>query len=175
MKTSITFRPLRSLFTAAMFVTALMASPVVTQAQNSEIPADVRKDIEALNHQIEQSVQKQDFSSVIDLYTDDATIIVPGGEKIHGRKAIAAYWFGHSQTKTLKSEIVELGGNGKIIYQIGKWTATVMKDGKQQEITTDVVLVWKRVNYDYKIQLNSSNNPVAVNGSVTIPFEAAKP
>jgi hypothetical protein len=51
-----------------------------------------------------------------------------------------------------------------------------VENGVEKIITTDIVLVWKREsNYTYKIQLNSSNNPVATTGSSVESFEAAKP
>ena len=144
-------------------------------AQSTEVTPEVRTQLEQINHKMEDCIQKKDFSTLIDFYTDDATIMVAGGKKIQGRKAIADYWYSLSKATNMKSEILELGGNGKMIYQVGRWTITTMKDGVEQTTTTDVVLVWMRQqNYDYKIQLNSSNNPVAVNGVLKSPFEAAK-
>ena len=91
-------------------------------------------------------------------------------------KEIADYWLSMMQIKSMKSEIIELGGNSKMIYQIGKWTITKMENGVEKNITTDVVLIWKRENnYSYKIQLNSSNNPVAYQGKAGEPFEAVQP
>ena len=145
------------------------------KAQSQEITPEVRKQLEEINHKMEDCIQKKDFSTLIDFYSDDATIMVAGGKKIQGRKAIAEYWYSLTKATSLKSEILELGGNGKMVYQVGRWTITTVKDGVEQTTTTDVVLVWMRQNYDYKIQLNSSNNPVATIGNQTSPFEAAKP
>lgn len=145
------------------------------QAQSTDVTPEVRTQLEQMNHRMEDCIQKKDFSTLIDFYTDDATIMVAGGKKIQGRKAIAEYWYSLAKATSLKSEILELGGNGKMVYQVGRWTITSVKDGVEQSTTTDVVLVWMRQqNYDYKIQLNSSNNPVAVNGTLKTPFEAVK-
>ena len=63
-----------------------------------------------------------------------------------------------------------------MLYQVGKWSITKVENGVEKIVTTDIVLVWKREsNYTYKIQLNSSNNPVATTGSAVETFEAAKP
>jgi ketosteroid isomerase-like protein len=143
------------LFTA---ITAGLAN-----AQGSTISADVRSEIEKLNQSIEKNVAKKSLSDVAAMYLDDATILAPGGKKIHGRKDIADFWYNMNNCSEFKSEITELGGNDKVVYQLGKWTLTVNKDGKVNTYSTDVVIVWKRsTSYDYKIQLSSLNNPVAL-------------
>lgn len=167
-----TFR--RFIAISAAFI--LLISFQAKSQSNSEISKEVRTEMEQLNKQLENSILKKDFATIIDLYSDDATLIVPGGKKLQGRKEIADYWYKLNGTKTLKSEILELGGNGKMVYQVGRWTITNVKDGVENTITTDVILVWKRQqDFEYKIQLNSSNNPVAVTSKHTEPFEAARP
>jgi ketosteroid isomerase-like protein len=174
MKTLFAYLNTRHLMAMTFAILGLLSASTAS-AQTSDITPEVRKELEAINHRMEDCILKKDFSTLIDFYTDDATIMVAGGKKIQGRKEIAEYWYALSGTKSLKSEILELGGNGKIVYQVGRWTITTVKDGVEHATTTDVVLVWKRQqNYDYKIQLNSSNNPVASIGSPAAPFEAAK-
>jgi ketosteroid isomerase-like protein len=173
MKTILSFSILRKFAAACVLMLSLTATSFAQS--NSEISADVRAEVEKLNKNIEQDIANKDFSSIVDLYADDATIIAPGGKKIQGRKAIAEYWYSLGTATSLKSEIIELGGNGKVVYQLGKWTVTSVKNGTEQTTTSDVVIVWKKnTNYEYKIQLNSSNNAVAVNGIQSNSFEAAK-
>ena len=176
MKTMFAFLSPRHLMTAAIALLSIFAlSPAKAQGSN-EVTPEVRRELEAINHQMEDCIRKKDMATLVDFYSDDATLMVAGGKKLQGRKEIADYWYSLSKATSLKSEILELGGNGKLVYQIGRWTITTVKDGAEQIITTDVVLVWKRQqNYDYKIQLNSSNNPVAMNGIQVTPFEAVKP
>lgn len=166
----------RSFAAIAVTMGLLFASTGSFAQSSSEISDDVRAQVLELNKDIEKALVKKDYSSIVDLYSDDATIMVPGGKKIQGRKEIADYWLSMMQIKSIKSEILELGGNSKMIYQIGKWTITKMENGVEKNITTDVVLIWKRENnYSYKIQLNSSNNPVAYNSKTGESFEAAQP
>jgi ketosteroid isomerase-like protein len=175
MKTLFAFLNTRNLVAFAMTIMGLLTTSAI-QAQSPDITPEVRKELEAINHRMEDCIAKKDFSTLIDFYTDDATLMVAGGKKLQGRKEIAEYWYSLSKATSLKSEILELGGNGKLVYQVGRWTITTVKDGAEHSTTTDIVLVWKRQqNYDYKIQLNSSNNPVASNGITIAPFEAAKP
>ncbi|MBK7682458.1 MAG: nuclear transport factor 2 family protein [Bacteroidetes bacterium] len=95
--------------------------------------SDVKAQVLELNKDIEKAVLKKDYSSIVDLYSDDATIMIPGGKKITGRKEIADYWLSMMQIKSMKSEIIELGGNSKMIYQIGKWTITKMENGVEKK------------------------------------------
>lgn len=154
----------------------MIAMPSAKAQTGSEINPEVRSEIEKLNKQFEIALKKKDFASIVDLYSDDATIIIPGGKKITGRKDIAAYWYSLSNATGMTSEVISLGGNGKFVYQIGKWTLTSVKNGVEQITTTDAVLIWKRMqDYSYKIELNSCNNSVASTGAKVEPFEAAKP
>ncbi len=143
-------------------------------AQNgSEISKETRDEIVKLNQSIENAITKKALSDVPAMYVDDATILTPGGKKLHGRKEISAFWYDMVNCREFKSEITELGGNGKMVYQVGKWTMTIEKDGKLTTYTTDVVLVWKREsNYDYKIQLQSLNNSVTINEQAALPNSA---
>ena len=174
MKTLFAFLNTRHLLAFTVAILGLF-SVNSAKAQSQDITPEVRKQLEDINHKMEDCIQKKDFSTLIDFYSDDATIMVAGGTKVQGRKAIAEYWYNLTKATSLKSEILELGGNGKMVYQVGRWTIVTIKDGVEHTTTTDVVLVWVRQNYDYKIQLNSSNNPVATIGATTTPFEAAKP
>lgn len=139
----------------------LIVAPKFIHAQTTaEVSSEVRADIEKQNKTMESAIKANDMSKVVDLYTDEATIIV-AGQKLQGRKAIADYWYNFSRCKDFKIEITGLGGSGKVIYQLSKWTMTLQKDGKEVTSTSDVVMVWKRqTDWTYKIQLNSNNSQV---------------
>lgn len=175
MKTTYSF--MRHSFAAFLVTMGLLLSAATVKAQNGgEVAADVQTEIKNLNHIIEKSIQNKDYAAIVDLYADDATIMIPGGQKIQGRKAIAEYWYSMVSAKSIKSEIIELGGNAKVVYQIGTWSVTKIENGVEKTMSTDVVMVWKREsNFSYKIQLNSSSNPVAIHVKKSDVFEAEKP
>ncbi len=176
MKKNHSFRTLRNMIASLFTIATLTALSTSANAQTNEISTETRADIENINKQMEMDIKKKDFASIIDMYADDASIVVPGGKKIQGRKAIADYWYSNSTAISLKSEILDLGGSGKVVYQLGKWTVTSVKDGIEKTVSTDIVIVWKRQqDYSYKIQLNSSTNPIALNETKVEPYEAAKP
>lgn len=167
---------LRRSFAAFLLTIGMMCSYLNATAQNTEVPDELRKEMAQLNLDLEKALTKKDIGAIVDLYAADATIISPGGQKIQGRKAIAEYWSKMAESGSLTSEIVELGGNSKLLYQVGRWTVIKTENGVQKTITTDVVIVWKREsNFSYKMQLNSTNNPVAVTGKTAASMEAARP
>ena len=169
-------KTIQSIKKSATIVALLVVSVLPTSlfAQSSEVNDDTRAEIEKLNHSIENAFVKNSMGDVAAMYNAEATILTPGGKKIHGSKEIGEYWYAMSGCKEFKSEITELGGSGKMIYQLGKWTKTFEKDGKLVTHTTDVVLVWKREsNYEYKIQLSSLNNTVAVSEKEILPNSAS--
>jgi len=171
-----TYSLFRRSFAAFLLTMGMITAGYQANAQSADVPSDTRAEVERLNHDIEKAIAKKNMAAIVELYADDATIMAPGGQKIQGRKAIADYWYKMADATSMKSEIVELGGNSKMLYQVGRWTITKVESGTEKTITTDVVIVWKRENnYSYKIQLNSSNNPVAVHAKANEPFEAAKP
>ncbi len=154
--------PIKKTIAIVSFLSMATMSPIFAQS-STEVSKEVRTEIEQLNQSMEKAILKKALSDIPAMYTDDATILNPGGKKLHGRKDIAAFWYDFSNCKDFKSEITELGGGGKMIYQVGKWTMTMEKDGQLVTYTSDVVLVWKReTSYDYKIQLQSLNNTVSV-------------
>ena len=170
MKTNQSIRKVATV--VALLIVSVLPSSLY--AQSSEVSNETRAEIEKLNRSLENAFVKKSMGDVAAMYNAEATILTPGGKKIHGSKEIGEYWYAMSNCKEFKSEITELGGSGKLIYQLGKWTMTMEKDGKLVTYTTDVVLVWKREsNYEYKIQLSSLNNSVAIGEKETLPNSAS--
>ena len=170
MKTNQLFK---NALTAILLFTSTVI-PVSIYAQTNDISNDTKIEIEKLNHQMEIAITKKSLGDIAVMYGDDATILTPEGKKLHGRKMIGDFWYSMSNCREFKSEITELGGNGKMVYQLGKWTLTVEKEGKLVTFITDVVLIWKREsNYQYKIQLNSFNNSIALSEK-EIPSNSAQ-
>ena len=152
----------KNAFAAILLFTSTVI-PISIYAQTNDLSNDTKIEIEKLNHQMEVAISKKSFGDIAVMYGDDATILTPDGKKLHGRKVIGDYWYSMTNCREFKSEITELGGNGKMVYQLGKWTLTVEKEGKLFTYSTEVVLIWKREsNYQYKIQLNSFNNKIAL-------------
>lgn len=87
-------------------------------------------------------------------YADDATLIIPTGEKLKGKKAIAEYYAQHPQADW-KMDVKEVGGSGDVIYQLATISST-NTDGTPHN--REVVLLWKKQSdWSYKIYVDSGN------------------
>jgi len=159
-----------------LFLSFLLLGSATSNAQSSsDLSNEAKTEIEALNAEFKKLIEKNDLASIIDMYADDATIVVPGGEKIQGRKAIADYWYALGNIKSISSEVQSIGGNTKVVYELGKWTIVTNNKGVEKTTTSDVVLVWKRMqDYSYKIQLNSLNSSVSTTINNVETLESAR-
>ena len=100
-----TYSLFRRSFAAFLLTMGLMMTGNAVFAQTPDVPADTRTEVERLNHDIEKAVEKKDMAAIVELYSDDATMMIPGGKKIQGRKAIADYWYKMADAKSLKAPV----------------------------------------------------------------------
>ncbi|MEO5572404.1 MAG: nuclear transport factor 2 family protein [Bacteroidia bacterium] len=146
---------------AAGIIVLLLATTVNLNAQSvikGDAPDDSKQKIQELNQKMAESFRSGDIIKVSEFYADDATVIIPGGKKIEGRKAIYDYLTTLKNSKDYKMEVSDVNGSGKILYQVGTVTFTADKNGTSETRSTDQVKVWKRgSNWDYKISVDSYN------------------
>ena len=128
------------------------------QTSKAEMSPEMREKIDLVNKQLAEAMQKGDLNQVMDLYADDATFVLPGGKALRGKKEIAGYLGNLTGVRNVKMNVVDAGGNGKILYQVCQTTYTTTVDGKESEQTRDYVMVLERQSdWGYKISVNSSN------------------
>ncbi|NNF02488.1 MAG: nuclear transport factor 2 family protein [Bacteroidia bacterium] len=109
--------------------------------------------VENLNDQFESALNTGDFYNVSALYADNAKIITSSGETISGRKAISEYFNSNRGNKNLELEVLEVGGSGKTLYQVGRAIATSESGEKS---SSDFLIVWERQpDWEYKIYLDT--------------------
>ena len=144
-----------------LFFLLLIASPGYAMAQSeaqsltvraalrsvksvAPVPDSAREQIEGLNRQMMETFKRGDMLGVARFYADNATIFSYRGRKIEGRQAIDRYWTGIKNGRAWKLEVIEVGGQGDAIYQIGKSSLTTGTDGKESTYVCDFVIIWKR-------------------------------
>ena len=146
---------------AFLFLLTALVSPFSINAQNvikGDAPDDTKQKIHDLNQKMEEAFRSGDMIQVADFYTDDATVIIPGGKKIEGRKAIYEYLTTLKNSKDFNLEVSDVNGSGKLLYQVGTVTFTADKNGIPETHSSDQVKVWKRgSDWDYKISADSFN------------------
>lgn len=146
---------------ATFFLLTALVIPLHLPAQ-SEIKGDATEDVKQkvreLNKQLEEAFRSGDMVKAVDFYADDAIVIIPGGKKIQGRKAIYEYLGSLKETKDFRLEVTDVNGSGKVLYQLGTVTFSAETNGMLQTHSTDHVKVWKRgSDWDYKISVDSFN------------------
>jgi len=147
--------------TAFLLLLIAMIIPFSSNAQQTikgDAPDDTKQKIQALNQKMAEAFRSGDMVKVAEFYADDATIIIPGGKKIEGRKAIYEFLATMKNSKDFNLEVSDVNGSGKMLYQVGTVTFTADKNGTPETHSADQVKVWKRgSDWDYKISVDSYN------------------
>jgi uncharacterized protein (TIGR02246 family) len=146
----------KSLFTAAIYIlmTAFML-PLQSSAQaliKGDAPDDTKQKIQELNKKMEEAFRSGDMVKVAEFYADDATVIIPGGRKIQGKKAIYDYLTTIKDATDFQIDVTDVNGSGKILYQLGSISFTANNNGLSEKHSSDQMKIWKRgTDWDYKI------------------------
>lgn len=155
-------KKIKSLFAAATFILLVVlfsSSNVAAQtAIKGDATEDAKQTIKNLNEKMAEAFRSGDMIQVTEFYADDATVIIPGGSKIQGKKAIYEYLTTLKNSKEFSIEISDVNGSGKILYQVGTVTLTADKNGSPETYSSNQVKVWKRgTGWEYKISVDSYN------------------
>jgi uncharacterized protein (TIGR02246 family) len=108
--------------------------------------------IQSLSDKFAQAFNAGDAAAVAALYTDDAVILPPGGEMMKGKSAIQAFWKGAAEQlgdgKLTTVDVKPLGSEAA--REIGTFSFRT-KGSQPQEITGKYVVVWEKVEGDWKL------------------------
>ena len=109
--------------------------------------AQVRKAIEEANLKFSEAITQGDAAAAAALYTEDTILLPPNSEMIQGRQETEAFWralWAQLKVTDVNITIVDLYGNGDIVYEVGKYTLTIQPEGQEPiEDKGKYVVVWK--------------------------------
>src|SRR5215212_7470549 len=122
---------------------ALLAIPAAAQNKLA---------IQKLSNEWAAAFNKGDSHAVAELYTEDAYVLPAGAEMVHGRQAIQGFW----------DNAMRQLGDGKLttvdVQPLGPETAREIgtfsfkaKGNQPEEITGKYVVVWRKVNDEWKL------------------------
>jgi uncharacterized protein (TIGR02246 family) len=117
------------------------------------VSKEERKAIEETNKTFMKGFVKGDASITASVYAEDAVLLPPGGEMIHGKKAIEEFWGGamSSGVKEAKLSTVELTGGGEYVQELGTGVLKIKAEGgEHSEQNAKYVVVWKRTPDGWK-------------------------
>ena len=108
--------------------------------------------IQRLNDTFMAAFNKGDSQAVAAFYTDDAYVLPAGGEMVQGRQAVQGFWddtmkqLGDGKLTTV--DVQPLGPDAA--REIGTFSFKT-KGNPPQEVTGKYVVVWRKVNDQWKL------------------------
>jgi ketosteroid isomerase-like protein len=128
---------------AALFVLFLFIIGLSAQTNNTE-RSQIKADIENLNKKMEKVFNDNDMAATAAFYSDDAEI-VSSNYVVKGRKNLDNYWLNlKDKGKGWKLKVIEIGGTGDYIYQLGNSDLSYLVNGKETKSVTNFILIWKK-------------------------------
>ena len=106
-----------------------------------------RESIEAALTVFTAAFNSGDGAGVAALYTDDAALLPPGGQRVDGRAAIQTFWQGgiDGGLTNLTLRAVEVEGNGNAAYEVGAFSFQVPgEDGQPVTVEGKYIVIWKK-------------------------------
>ena len=113
--------------------------------------ADVQTDIKKINEQIGRHVADGDAAGFAGLYAENAMLLPPGNDFVHGKQAIAKFWKGVMDMgiKKVKLDVEQVESLGDTAIEIGRYTL-----GGQGGETIDkgkYIVEWKHEKGKWKL------------------------
>lgn len=115
-------------------------------AQTQQDTSTVKKQIMLLNQQMEEAFNNNDMNKVAGFYSNDGEIVY-NNYTVRGRTNLDKYWLDlKDKGRGWKLTVVEIGGEGEFVYQLGKSDLKYISQGKETTSITNFVLLWRKQN-----------------------------
>ncbi|MHA4843557.1 YybH family protein [Flavitalea antarctica] len=113
-------------------------------AQSLPDKAAVKKEIARLNQEMEAAFNNNDMLKVAAFYADDGEI-VDESYTVKGREGLEKYWVAlKDKGRGWKLSVVEVGGEGEFVYQLGRSDLKYLREDKEANSITNFVLIWRK-------------------------------
>jgi len=145
----------------ACAIAAAVALPSAAAAQNSAVKAA----IDANNKKFGAAIAAGNAASVSGLFTDEAVVMPPNGEKVLGRPAIEKLFqmLFAAGIKDITLTAQEVEAHGDTATEVGVYS---VKDGTGKEIDRGkYVVIWKRVQGQWKLHRDIWNSNLPLGGA----------
>lgn len=125
-------------------VIACMPAFAGAQASAAPDPAALRREVEALNQEMEAAFNRGDLKAVAAFYADNAVVRTSRQVAAQGRTAIDRYFTGIQNPKRWKLDVygVSAAGGSDLVFQTGM--STLVSGSPERVSPFEFALVWKR-------------------------------
>jgi len=108
-----------------------------------------RREIEKINRRFGEGIRHGDAAAVGALYTDDALLMPPNSEMVHGKEGTTKFWAGAIKmgVKDAVLHTVEAHLKGDTVEEVGKYTLKIQPEGQSAfEDKGKYVVLWKQTS-----------------------------
>ena len=112
-------------------------------------------EIERLNLAMETAFRDGDMHGLARNYADDAVMLAPGGGRYAGRAEIDAYWAKFTDPVDWQLDVLEVEGEATLAVQRGRSTLVYRRDGVEHTSVVQFVLIWVRVDGQWRISVDA--------------------
>ena len=130
-----------------LFVILALVSLLPTAAMAGE----PRAHIEEATAKFVAAFNAGDAATVASLYSEDAAVFPPGGERIDGRAAIQAFWQGAVDLKIDDIHAVEVHAGNDIAGDVGVLVLSIPGDSGPTKVTGKYIVIWKRSGHTWQL------------------------
>jgi len=94
-----------------------------------------------------------DGAAIAALYTPDAALFPPGGQRVDGRAAIQEFWQGAIDSGMKADELrpVEVNANGDLAGEVGIFTLSVPGENGTTKVNGKYIVIWKRTGHTWQL------------------------
>ena len=166
-------RSLLLLAVAALLLPACQAGDKsANNAQgNAAAPVDSTADEQAIRGQVDrwlQLVKAKDAAAIAALYAEDGAVMPPSAPIGKGRTAIQQTWASMMQTPgfdlTFVPDQIIVSSSGDMALDRGTYKLAVAPNGKPQTDTGKYVVVWRKIDGEWKAAADIFNSDLPASG-----------
>ena len=120
----------------------------------------MRIQIQTMNLKFADGVTKKDASAFMDMYTDNAKILVPDEEFIMGNDKVRQWWdtYLKGDIHSISLNTVSLSGDNDVIYETGQVIREIWKNDKASMQYDKYLTIWRQQDDgSYKIAVSCWN------------------
>ena len=135
---------------------------------NSTAAVDAGADEQAIRGQVDrwlQLVKAKDAAGIAELYAEDGAVMPPNAPIGKGRAAIQQTWTSMMRTPsfdlTFAPEQIVVSSSGDMALDRGTYSLTIAPDGTTQTDTGKYVVVWRKVDHEWKAAADIFNSDLS--------------